>query len=86
MYGTWNGVLPICPQMLDKNWHEILKPVVDNFDISDTLKKAVLYILERPLKSVLKPDDLKIAIGYITAELNNTVDNKPIKVQVRRKK
>lgn len=86
MYGTWNGVLPICPQMLDKNWHEILKPVVGNFDISDTLKRAVLYILERPLKSVLKPDDLKIGIGYITAELNNTVDNKPIKVQVRRKK
>lgn len=46
MCGMWSGVLPIYPQMLDKNWHEILKPVIDNFDISDTLKR-LCYIFSK---------------------------------------
>lgn len=80
-----SGILPMHPQMISSEYHEVLKPVVGSFNISDTLQMAVLCILERALKASIKPDDLKIAIGYITAELNGTVGNAPIKAQVRRK-
>lgn len=83
-FSVWHRRLPIYPQMLDREYHKVLKPAISSFDISDTLQKAVLCIIERSLKSSLSPNDLKIAIGYIRAELNGTTHNTPIKVRVRR--